>query len=143
MRRSLLRYLLVGCVNTAVGLGLIYLCMYALGMRNAPANLLGYAVGVLVSFLLNKTWTFAHQGRYLPALGRFLVVLLVAYGANLLTVLLLADRWEFNRYLAQAAGVIPYTLIGYLGSRWFAFRSATAAAAAPVPRSGTVNKRAP
>ncbi|HEY1588371.1 MAG TPA: GtrA family protein [Rhodanobacter sp.] len=137
MRRSLFRYLLVGCVNTAVGLGLIYLCMYALGMRNAPANLIGYAVGVLVSFVLNKSWTFAHQGSYLPALGRFLLVLLVAYGANLLTVLLLADRWDFNRYVAQAAGVIPYTLIGYVGSRWFAFRSPTATAAASAPPIGT------
>jgi putative flippase GtrA len=136
MRRSLLRYLLVGCVNTAVGLGLIYLCMYALGMRNVSANLIGYSVGVLVSFLLNKSWTFAHEGRSLPALGRFLVVLLVAYGANLLTVLLLADRWGFNRYVAQATGVIPYTVIGYLGSRWFAFRSTAAAGAASSPRFG-------
>jgi putative flippase GtrA len=121
MRYTLVRYLLVGCVNTSVGLGIIYFCMYVLGMNNTPANLLGYAVGLLVSFMLNRSWTFAHAGAYAPALLRFLAVLCVAYLANLLAVLVLADRMGVNRFVAQAAGTVPYTVVGYLGSRWFAF----------------------
>jgi putative flippase GtrA len=142
MRSSLLRYLLVGCVNTAVGLGVIYLCMYVFQLREAPANLIGYAFGVLVSFLLNKTWTFAHEGPYAAALLRFLAVLLLAYLSNLATVLLLADRLGVNRYLAQAAGIVPYTLIGYVGSRWFAFRRSSGIAGAVDSKTAGVGGRA-
>jgi putative flippase GtrA len=118
-----MRYLSVGCVNTLVGLSVIYFCMYGIGMNNIPANLLGYAVGVVVSFMLNRDWTFAHHGPFAPALVRFLVVLCVAYLANLVTVMVLAERVGVNRFLAQAAGTVPYTLVGYLGSRWFVFNA--------------------
>jgi putative flippase GtrA len=121
---SALRYLAVGVGNTIVGLSVIYLGMYALGLGNAPANVLGYAIGILVSFVMNRRWTFKHDGATFPAFARFIGVLCVAYVVNLVTVLVLADGFGMDRYLAQAAGIPPYTLIGYLGSRWFAFKRA-------------------
>jgi putative flippase GtrA len=123
MHTSFVRYLIVGGINTAVGLGVIYACMAIFGLNNVRSNLIGYTVGVLVSFVLNRSWTFAHGGAMLPALARFLAVLIVAYLANLATVVLLADEAGVDRFIAQAAGVPPYTLVGYLGSRFFAFRS--------------------
>lgn len=120
---SAVRYALVGLVNTVVGLGVIYGAMYFLGFADIPANALGYMVGVIVSFLLNRQWTFRDTGPIGSALVRFLAVLLVAYFANLGTVLALVELAAVNRYLAQAAGVLPYVVVGYLGSRYFAFRT--------------------
>jgi putative flippase GtrA len=120
--RSVRRYLAVGVVNTIVGLGLVYAAIYFLAMGNASANLLGYAAGVLLSFVLNRNWTFEHDGPTSSAFARFIAVTGVAYLANLLTVLVLADGLGVNRYLAQAAGIPPYTIIGYLGARRFAFK---------------------
>ena len=122
-RTSFVRYLIVGCINTVVGLGVIYFCMGILGLNDVRSNLIGYTVGVLVSFALNRGWTFAHGGAMLPAFAKFLAVLAVAYIVNLATVVVLADEAGVNRFLAQAAGVPPYTLVGYFGSRFFAFRS--------------------
>ena len=117
-----IRYVVVGVANTCVGLGVIYAAMYFLHFSDARANALGYLVGVMVSFFLNRNWTFGHTGAVLPALTRFVSVLLLAYLANLATVLLLIDTFGVNRYIAQAAGVLPYTTVGYLGSRYVAFR---------------------
>jgi putative flippase GtrA len=115
------RYVLVGVANTFVGLGVIYAAMYFLHFSDALANSMGYLVGVIISFFLNRNWTFAHTGSIAPALARFIGVLLVAYFANLATVLALIDIWGFNPYVAQAVGVLPYTALGYFGSRYFAF----------------------
>lgn len=120
---SAVRYALVGLVNTMVGLGVIYFAMYFLEFSDVRANALGYLVGVIVSFLLNRQWTFRDTGPIGPALARFLAVLLVAYCANLGSVLALVELAAVNRYLAQAAGVLPYVVVGYLGSRYFAFRA--------------------
>ena len=46
----------------------------------------------------------------------------VAYAANLATVLFANAHFYLNPYLSQALGIIPYTTIGFLGSRYFAFR---------------------
>lgn len=118
---AFIRYLLVGVVNTLVGLGTIYFAMYFLGMRIAFANAAGYLVGILVSFILNRNWTFGSQGPVAPSFLRFLLVLVVGYVANLVTVLFVHTRLELNAYVAQAIGIVPYTAIGFLGSRYFVF----------------------
>jgi len=118
---TLIRYLLVGVVNTLVGLGTIYLAMYFLQMGVASSNAFGYAIGIMVSFALNKKWTFKSQDHPVYSFLRYLLVLLVAYVANLETVLFANSHFDLNAYLSQALGIIPYTAIGFLGSRYFAF----------------------
>lgn len=103
-----LRYLLVGGANTLMGLLVIYGAKLLLGLGEVAANAAGYAVGVGPSFVLNQSLTFQFTESAFPALFRFLVVLGVAYLANLLTVLLLISLDVDSRF-AQAIGVIPYT----------------------------------
>ena len=118
-----LKFFIVGIANTLIGLLAIYLCKWLLGFSDALANISGYIIGLTVSFLLNREWTFRHAGAMLPALVRFLVIFALAYLLNLATVLTAIHSFGVNAYLAQAIGIAPYTAIFYLGSRYFAFRS--------------------
>ncbi len=119
---ALLRFLAVGVANTAVGLGSTWALMGLAGLDEAKANAGGYVFGLTCSFLLNRRWTFAHEGAVLPALLRFLLVFGVAYVANLAAVLFAVRGLGVNPYLAQVFGIPPYTALFYLGSRYFAFR---------------------
>jgi putative flippase GtrA len=123
IRVDLLRYLAVGVANTMIGLSTIYLCMSVLRAGDVISNLIGYAVGITCSFILNRRWTFQDHGAMAPQLVRFLLVLAVAYIINLGTVVGLTTELGVNRYIAQALGILPYTTVGYLGSRFFAFRT--------------------
>ena len=116
------KFFVVGGVNTLVGLAVIYVCKWWLKVPDIPANGIGYGVGLCVSFILNKSWTFAYGGRTLPALGRFLLAFAVAYTANLLAVIMLIYVLHFDGYVAQAIAIIPYTLLSYLANRRYAFR---------------------
>lgn len=115
------RFALVGLANTLLGLLVIYAAKSVGGLADFPANLLGYTVGLTVSYFLNARWTFAFRGRHWVAAPRFVLVILVAYLANLATVYALLEV-AINSYIAQAAGILPYTLISYLGAALFAFR---------------------
>lgn len=119
----LAKYLLVGVVNTIVGLGTIYFGMYFIGLDVVRSNLLGYTIGILVSFTLNKKWTFGSRDHVIYSFFRYLLVLVFAYVVNLKTVLFFNVNLGVNPYLAQAIGIFPYTLIGFLGSRYFVFKS--------------------
>jgi len=125
-RGQVLRFLVVGLANTLVGLGAIWLLIGLAGWTDLQANAAGYAVGLCFSFVLNRRWTFAHQGDWRPALWRFLLVFAVAYGANLLAMMALRDGLQVNRYVAHALATVPYTAIFFLGSRLFAFRKPVA-----------------
>lgn len=115
-----IRFIIVGVANTLTGLTIIYVLKFFFDIPDAPANLVGYVIGVLQSFVLNKSWTFRFTGAALPALPRFLIVVSFAYFSNLFTVLT-AIAAGVDSYLAQALGVAPYAVFGYLGNKYFVF----------------------
>jgi putative flippase GtrA len=118
---QLLRFLVVGVLNTAVGLACIYAAMQVFNYR--LANALGYTVGCGIGFLLNRSWTFRHEGAWWGSLARWLGVVAAAYSLNLLTVVALHEGLGVNAYVAQLGGVFVYTASSFLGGRHFVFRA--------------------
>ena len=117
------RFAVVGVLNTAVGLAVILCGMVFLGWGDVAANALGYTVGLVVSFVGNRSWTFGDRGPWGPALLRFLLVFAVAYLLNLLTLFLVRDGLHLRSYVAQIGGCAVYTIAFFLGSRTLAFRN--------------------
>jgi len=130
------RFLLSGAVNTAVGLALIYFGMW-LGLGDVTANLVGYAVGITISFLLNRNWTFEHRGHLAIAALRFALAVATAYLANLVTMLAARDWLGLDSWLAQTLAVGPYTVILYLLSSHFVFPRAPMRDMPPRKSAGT------
>lgn len=117
---SVVRYGLVGIVNTLFGLTMIYLAKY-IGAGDIVANVFGYSCGLLLSFKLNSKWTFRYQGHLLPAFYGFCAVILASYLLNLTVVLIAIHYMAINGYLAQTIGIIPYTIASYVGFRFLVF----------------------
>ncbi len=116
------RFALVGIANTLIGLAVIFAAKGLVGAGDIAANATGYGVGLVVSFLLNRSWTFSHDGEMLAAALRFLAAFAVGYAMNLATVLGLVHALGINAYLAQVLGVPPYAMTFFLLSKHFAFR---------------------
>lgn len=114
------RFLLVGLGNTMTGLAVIFTAK-AFGADDVTANVTGYAIGMVQSFALNKRWTFRHNGPVVAAMLRFIMVLAVAYAANLAVVLIAIHWLNLNSYASQALGVPIYTFLSYIGGRRYAF----------------------
>lgn len=116
------RFLLVGVANTLLALTVIFLAKSALGFGDAAANGIGYGIALACSFVLNRRWTFRHGGAPTRSLPAFIVVQIVAYIFNLVCVLVLIHI-GVDAYWAQVLGIPPYTIISFLGSRFFVFPS--------------------
>jgi putative flippase GtrA len=115
------RFLSVGALNTIVGLLVIFAMKWFYSVSDVAANLLGYTVGLLLSFSLNSRWTFAYTGAKLPALAKFAAVTILAYCMNLVTVLAAIRYLDLNGYLAQVIGIVPYTVTSFLASKYIVF----------------------
>jgi len=122
----MLRFLAVGVLNTCVGLGSIYACKYFLGLGDIPSNMIGYLIGLTNSFFWNRRWTFSYSGHIGNAAVRFFSVFIGAYSVNLAVALTCINTLSMNSYLAHAIATVPYTVIFYIGSRYFVFNSKSA-----------------
>lgn len=117
---SALRFALVGISNTVVGLSTTFVA-WRLGAGDVLANALGYAVGIGWSFAINRLWTFDAKGPVARSFPRFLLVCAVGYLANLGVLLALRPRLGGDSFMPQLLAMVTYTVIGYLGSRYFVF----------------------
>ena len=123
---TLFRFLLVGVVNTLVGYGVMFGLYNLAGLHlwgdpgywiSSAAN---YLVGSVVSFFLNKHFTFRsrEKGPGVVAYG----LAKPAMGA-LLSGTALSPQLQGN--LTMLAGSGLFVLLNYFGQRFFAFRSRT------------------
>lgn len=127
---SFTRFLLVGVLNTLVGLTAIYLLLNLLGLNYWLATFLGNSTGAVVSYVLNKTFTFRHKGTIRESFWKFVLVILVCYGVSYWAGLRLTSFWlasfPFERKWIENAAVLAgagiYTVTNYLGNKYFAFR---------------------
>ncbi len=126
---QLVKYVVVGLANTALGYAIIFGCMYWLGLGPVLSNVIGYALGLVVSYLLHRKVTFqSTQTGHAEAL-RFLVVFGVAYSLNLLMLMLLIDYWHVHKGWSQVIAGAVYVIASFLMQKFYVFRSVKARAA--------------
>lgn len=108
------RFGLTGIVNTVVGYGVILLCL-SIGIGDYLANAIGYGIGFLLSFALNRRFTFGLSGQVQKGeVARFAVALTLAYAVNL--VVLTVGRAFFGEgyALVQLPALAAYTAVFYV-----------------------------
>jgi putative flippase GtrA len=113
----------------------IYALKFGFGTHDVLANLLGYAVGLCVSFFLNARWTFSFRGSLASRAPHYALLIAVAYLVNLATVSVALYALHLDSYVAQAAGVAPYAIVTYLGSKLFVFAGRNAPPGAPAAQN--------
>ncbi len=131
------RFVLVGMINTLVGYGVMFGLYNLAGLHtwgdagywiSSAAN---YLVGSVVSFFLNKHFTFRNQEKGAGVVLRFIVNIsvcwLLAYGLAqpmmeaLLKGLGLSEQLQGNLTMLVGSGL--FVVLNYLGQRFFAFRA--------------------
>ncbi|MGC8503143.1 GtrA family protein, partial [Desulfurella sp.] len=103
------------------GYGIIFSLMY-IGTSPEISNLIGYSIGICVSYVLNKIYTFQSKAHPKKEFPKFVASLLIAYGLNFLTLVFCIRVIHINAYVSQIISGAVYTLSGFLLAKYFAFR---------------------
>jgi putative flippase GtrA len=121
MNSRVVRFGMVGLVNTAIGLAVLYAALFA-GFGDFLSNALGYGSGLIVSFFLHRGWTFAGKTNSLPRdAGGFVVAWIIAYLANLAAITFGRSVGFIDNPLVQLAGVGAFTVTFYVLTTWMVF----------------------
>jgi putative flippase GtrA len=117
------RFCVVGAIGYLVNLGVYALMLDVAGLHYLAAASVSFLVAVSNNYLLNRLWTFRHERGHVGYQGmRFLVVSLVALGANLLILHLLVAVGT-GKIVAQAIAIILVTPLNFIGNKLWSFRT--------------------
>ena len=130
----------VGIVNTLITLVIIWFMTKRMDCSEALSNFVGYIIGLLNSFLLNRKWTFDSKVNMLGGAFRFLLVFAVCYVLqlgvllylnrtcpddpplySLLEPVLIVLKIDSLFYI-QIFAMVVYTALNFLFNKYFTFK---------------------
>lgn len=122
-RRQLVRFAAVGIVSNGA-LFLLYLVLTSAGLSPALSMSLSYVVGVVQTFALNRSWTFAHCGDCAASLARYAATYGVGYVVNLCLLRLFVDELKLPHQWVQGAAILFVAALVFALQKHWVFRSA-------------------
>lgn len=126
---SLVKFIIVGVINTCIGLSIIFILMNLFHIGYWPATFIGNAAGAAISYILNRKFTFQSKTSVSSSSLRFLAVILLSYfGAYSLSDQIINAVFEHtdlqiltNKEASVFLGSCLYTFANYLGQKYFVF----------------------
>lgn len=130
------KFILVGILNTVVGTGLQFLFFNLFGWNEWISSLIGYILGSILSYFLNKYFTFKNSEKGWKPVARFALNIAICYTlaytiaipltkwictANSLTMF----GWSVETFAGNCSMIVGsclFVAFNYIGQRFFAFK---------------------
>lgn len=126
--KTTIKFLLVGVVNTLVGTSVMFLSYNLLHFSYWTSSAANYVIGSIVSYFLNKYFTFQQKERSVKTVFKFVANItlcyLLAYGIAKPLVRQLLSGWTvtIQENGAMVCGMGLFVVFNYLGQRFFVFK---------------------
>ena len=126
--RTIIKFLTVGVFNTLVGCGTMLLLYNVAHCSYWVSSAANYIVGGVVSFFLNKYFTFQSKTWDWSQVWKFVVNVSICYllgyglAKPLMRYLLAEQAVNTQENISMLVGMCLYTGLNYLGQRFFAFK---------------------
>lgn len=130
------KFILVGILNTVVGTGLQFLFFNLFGWNEWISSMIGYILGSILSYFLNKYFTFKNSEKGWKPVARFALNIAICYTlaytiaipltkwictANSLTMF----GWSVETFAGNCSMIVGsclFVAFNYIGQRFFAFK---------------------
>ena len=119
---QLAKFCTVGATGYVVNLAVYTALLHWAGLHYLAAAACSFVVAVTNNYTLNRVWTFRGQRGHFAYQGlRFLIVSLVALGANLVVLRVLV-AFGAGKIVAQAIAIVLVTPLNFVGNKLWSFR---------------------
>jgi putative flippase GtrA len=120
--RRLVRYGVVGLASATAHLGTTLLLVESGVTRPIIATNIGFALSVVVSYLLQRAWVFRSNRPHLQAFPRFLSVVAASAALNAAIVGVGHEILRVDYRLAQLVALVLIPIVNFTGNRLWTFR---------------------
>ena len=114
--KTMIKFLIVGVINTLVGNGVMFLLYNLCSAGYTLSTIANYVVGSIVSYFLNKYYTFNKKQKSVKEVLRFIINIVVCYAVAYGLAKPLV-------YTLLSAATPSFIVLNYFGQRFFAFKA--------------------
>ena len=118
-------YGIVGCLATAINIGVYLLCYKVLSIPNVPSNMIAWIISVLFAFITNKLFVFESKNMrrsvVMSELGKFILARLSTGFLDLLIMFLAVDVMTWNATVWKTISNVLVIIGNYVLSRFLVF----------------------
>lgn len=128
--KTTFKFILVGIINTAVGTAVMFVFYNLFHANYWISSAMNYVIGSIVSYFLNKYFTFQNSEKSVKQVVKFVVNIticyLLAYGmAKPLVKFVLSNcTVSIQENVAMLAGMCIFVGLNYIGQKFIVFREA-------------------
>ena len=123
-----IKFLIVGVVNTLFGAAIMFGLYNLAGCSYWLSSAANYFFGSILSFFLNKSFTFGNKDSLRNTVPKFVLNILICYlladgiAKPAVLYLLEGSPATIQENLAMFVGMCLFTAFNYIGQRYFAFK---------------------
>jgi len=116
------KFILVGLINSSCNYLLFYWCLVFLNFHYIISGTLGFILGALIGYQLNRSWSFKSKINYKKGLKKYLFIQLFCLILHNITLISVIEYLEIKDVFSQLAGIIVTTLINFYLIKKFVFK---------------------
>ena len=120
--KQVLRYGIVGLTGTVLHIGVLVLLVEQFRLPALLASSLGFLVVLVVSFLLNRYWTFRSCGAVSVEFAKYSVTCVFGFVLNFSIMFFFVDVLHWHYVIGQMMVIFVIPASNFLLSRYWCFR---------------------
>lgn len=127
--KTLFKFILVGIVNTLFGTAVMFAFYNILHLNYWMSSMANYLFGSILSYFLNKTFTFKNTETGIKPVIRFVINIVVCYtlaygiAKPIVRIILSSLSKTVVENCAMLVGAVLFLTLNYIGQRFFAFKN--------------------
>ncbi len=115
------KFIFVGLINSSFNYLLFYVCLIYLNFHYIISGTLGFILGALIGYQLNRSWSFNSKINYKKGLRTYLFIQLFCLLIHNITLISVIEYLQIKDVFSQLAGIIVTTLINFYLIKKFVF----------------------
>ncbi len=115
------KFIFVGLINSSFNYLLFYVCLIYLNFHYIISGTLGFILGALIGYQLNRSWSFNSKINYKKGLRIYLFIQLFCLLIHNITLISVIEYLQIKDVFSQLAGIIVTTLINFYLIKKFVF----------------------
>lgn len=127
MNKTVLKFIFVGILNTLLGYAIMFTLYNFFNCNYFFSTAMNYIFGGILSFFLNKYFTFQNKTKSVKQIFKFIFNLIICYGIAyglakpFVNFIFSSLSKSIRENIAMFIGMILFTVINYFGQKIFVF----------------------